>query len=98
MWTYKGGLNTTKEGYTCSSWTNNNGLNWPSNRFPDGNNEKAGNMCRNPDNDKMPWCYVTDPGRHFDYCDIPSCGKFANPNTAYQIKGPVLNYGVGAMT
>lgn len=32
------------------------------------------NYCRNPDNDKKgPWCYTTDPGTRYDYCDIPQC-------------------------
>lgn len=32
------------------------------------------NYCRNPDNDENgPWCYTTDPGTRFDYCNIPEC-------------------------
>ncbi|GAB0186942.1 plasminogen [Grus japonensis] len=32
------------------------------------------NYCRNPDGDESgPWCYTTDPGTRFDYCNIPDC-------------------------
>ncbi|XP_028285047.1 hepatocyte growth factor activator isoform X2 [Parambassis ranga] len=30
--------------------------------------------CRNPDGDKMPWCYTLSDGAiSWEYCDIPSC-------------------------
>ncbi|XP_076017050.1 hepatocyte growth factor activator serine protease [Genypterus blacodes] len=31
-------------------------------------------FCRNPDGDKMPWCYYLNHGAiSWEYCDIPSC-------------------------
>ena len=77
LMSYKGGLNMTKEGYTCSPWTDSR-ANWLRDwRFQDGNKGIAGNKCRNPDNDNTPWCYVIDTAKRLDFCDIPSCGKFA---------------------
>ncbi|KAM6895193.1 hepatocyte growth factor activator [Lycodopsis pacificus] len=30
--------------------------------------------CRNPDKDKMPWCYTLNDGAiSWEYCDVPSC-------------------------
>ncbi|XP_023286987.1 hepatocyte growth factor activator isoform X1 [Seriola lalandi dorsalis] len=30
--------------------------------------------CRNPDGDKMPWCYtLNDDAISWEYCDVPSC-------------------------
>ncbi|XP_062300916.1 hepatocyte growth factor activator [Scomber scombrus] len=30
--------------------------------------------CRNPDGDKMPWCYTLNDGAiSWEYCDVPSC-------------------------
>lgn len=30
--------------------------------------------CRNPDGDKMPWCYTLSDGAiSWEYCDVPSC-------------------------
>ena len=37
------------------------------------------NYCRNPDNEKMPWCYTTDPEVRWDYCQIPTCGGSVRP-------------------
>lgn len=31
-------------------------------------------VCRNPDGDKMPWCYTLNDGAiSWEYCDVPSC-------------------------
>ncbi|XP_051555161.1 hepatocyte growth factor activator-like [Myxocyprinus asiaticus] len=33
-------------------------------------------FCRNPDHDKLPWCYtMTDRAISWEYCDIPRCFK-----------------------
>ncbi|XP_067125647.1 plasminogen-like [Centruroides vittatus] len=29
------------------------------------------NFCRNPDNDELPWCFVSK--RKFEYCHVPNC-------------------------
>ncbi len=37
------------------------------------------NYCRNPDNERMPWCYTTDSETRWEYCKVPSCGDGAGP-------------------
>ena len=37
------------------------------------------NHCRNPDNERMPWCYTTDPDTRWEYCKVPTCGDAAGP-------------------
>lgn len=32
------------------------------------------NYCRNPNNELMPWCYTTDTGKRWEYCNVPRCG------------------------
>ena len=44
--------------------------------FPDGSIDAAMNYCRNPDSDAGgPWCYTTDPGTRYDFCDVPFCSR-----------------------
>lgn len=31
------------------------------------------NLCRNPDGDRAPWCYTTDPAVRWEYCNIEKC-------------------------
>eukprot|EP00058_Branchiostoma_floridae_P007251 XP_002592739.1 hypothetical protein BRAFLDRAFT_67179 [Branchiostoma floridae] len=31
------------------------------------------NFCRNPDNKERPWCYTTDEGWRWDYCEVMEC-------------------------
>lgn len=37
------------------------------------------NYCRNPDNERSPWCYTTDPETRWEYCSVPSCGDQPRP-------------------
>jgi hypothetical protein len=42
--------------------------------FPDGSAAAAENYCRNPDSEPGgPWCYTTDAGVRWEYCDVPLC-------------------------
>ncbi|XP_051580290.1 hepatocyte growth factor activator-like isoform X3 [Myxocyprinus asiaticus] len=42
-------------------------------------------FCRNPDHDKLPWCYtMTDRAISWEYCDIPRCFKHQSTR-----RGPV---------
>ncbi|CAG5104057.1 Oidioi.mRNA.OKI2018_I69.chr1.g1072.t1.cds [Oikopleura dioica] len=46
------------------------------------------NFCRNPDNDpKGPWCYTTDPGTRFEYCEITDCND-GTPKTCWSPDAP----------
>lgn len=31
------------------------------------------NLCRNPDGDRAPWCYTTDPNVRWEYCNLQKC-------------------------
>ena len=31
------------------------------------------NFCRNPDGGVRVWCYTTDPGMRWEFCDVPIC-------------------------
>lgn len=37
------------------------------------------NYCRNPDNERSPWCYTTDPETRWEYCGVPVCGDQPKP-------------------
>lgn len=37
------------------------------------------NYCRNPDNERQPWCYTTDPNTRWEYCQVPSCNNAPAP-------------------
>ncbi|XP_020825270.1 tissue-type plasminogen activator isoform X1 [Phascolarctos cinereus] len=49
------------------------------------------NFCRNPDNDKRPWCYVlTDSQVTWEFCDVPkcsTCGLRQYKESQFRIKG-----------
>ncbi|XP_059796862.1 plasminogen isoform X4 [Balaenoptera ricei] len=71
---YRGTMAKTKSGVACQKWSDNSPHtpNFSPEKYPFAGLEE--NYCRNPDNDKMgPWCYTTDPGTRYDYCDIPEC-------------------------
>ncbi|KAL5019136.1 hypothetical protein ScPMuIL_004858 [Solemya velum] len=73
---YMGHRTCTLSGYTCQRWDvfqpHNHKYN-ASNRFPDAYISAANNYCRDPSNTGMPWCYTTDPGVRWQFCDIPVC-------------------------
>ena len=33
------------------------------------------NYCRNPDGERMPWCYTTDPEKRWEDCPVPRCDE-----------------------
>ncbi|KAL5019133.1 hypothetical protein ScPMuIL_004855 [Solemya velum] len=73
---YMGHRTCTLSGYTCQRWdvfqphSHNYNV---SDRFPDAYISAANNYCRDPSNTGMPWCYTTDPGVRWQFCDIPVC-------------------------
>ncbi|CAG0898411.1 unnamed protein product [Darwinula stevensoni] len=38
-----------------------------------GNPSKHQNYCRNPTSKNRPWCFVGDPEKKWEYCDVPLC-------------------------
>ncbi|CAG5928438.1 unnamed protein product [Menidia menidia] len=37
------------------------------------------NLCRNPDGDRAPWCYTTDPKVRWEYCNLEKCSAKPPP-------------------
>uniref|UniRef100_A0ACB8GB38 Uncharacterized protein n=1 Tax=Sphaerodactylus townsendi TaxID=933632 RepID=A0ACB8GB38_9SAUR len=72
---YRGKIAETARGKPCQEWssqTPHRHRDFTPQTHPSSGLEK--NYCRNPDADiNGPWCYTTDPGKTWDYCDIPSC-------------------------
>uniref|UniRef100_A0A8D2LSA8 Kringle domain-containing protein n=1 Tax=Varanus komodoensis TaxID=61221 RepID=A0A8D2LSA8_VARKO len=71
---YRGTVSTTRRGVTCQRWASNSPHvpNYSPRTHPKAHLQE--NYCRNPDNDANgPWCYTTDPGTRYDYCNIPPC-------------------------
>uniref|UniRef100_A0A3Q3KWW2 trypsin n=1 Tax=Mastacembelus armatus TaxID=205130 RepID=A0A3Q3KWW2_9TELE len=74
---YRGVVGTTVSGARCLPW-NSDLLH---NELHVGTVVKSAlkglgehTFCRNPDGDKMPWCYTLNGGAiSWEYCDVPSC-------------------------
>ncbi|XP_058591815.1 plasminogen [Neofelis nebulosa] len=70
---YRGTSSTTITGKKCQPWSSmvpHRHVKTPE-RYPD-----AGltmNYCRNPDADKSPWCYTTDPSVRWEFCNLKKC-------------------------
>uniref|UniRef100_A0A3B4BDH2 Kringle domain-containing protein n=1 Tax=Periophthalmus magnuspinnatus TaxID=409849 RepID=A0A3B4BDH2_9GOBI len=64
---YRGLGGTTLSGAPC--------LPWDSDLLPGATHRPAPlHLCRNPDGDKMPWCYTLSNGAiSWEYCSVPSC-------------------------
>ncbi|XP_075604620.1 plasminogen [Balearica regulorum gibbericeps] len=71
---YRGMEAKTRRGTPCQKWAEKtpHNPNYTPEKHPNAGLEE--NYCRNPDGDERgPWCYTTDPGTRFDYCNIPDC-------------------------
>uniref|UniRef100_A0A671N1R0 Plasminogen n=1 Tax=Sinocyclocheilus anshuiensis TaxID=1608454 RepID=A0A671N1R0_9TELE len=76
---YRGTIAVTVSGKTCQEWSSQSPhkhSRTPENYPCKGLDE---NYCRNPDNERSPWCYTTDPETHWEYCSVPSCGDQLRP-------------------
>ncbi|XP_030576884.1 plasminogen-like isoform X2 [Archocentrus centrarchus] len=77
---YQGTIAVTVTGKTCQRWSaqtphkhNQNPENYPCKGLDN-------NYCRNPNNERMPWCYTTDPDTRWEYCNVPRCGAARGPD------------------
>ncbi|XP_050308533.1 tyrosine-protein kinase transmembrane receptor Ror2 [Anthonomus grandis grandis] len=71
---YQGKVNITKEGIPCQRWDSQDPQvhNSPPDVFMELKN--AENYCRNAGGEeKMPWCFTTNPAIRWQYCQIPRC-------------------------
>ncbi|XP_068198816.1 plasminogen [Antennarius striatus] len=77
---YRGTVSVTETGKTCQSWSTQTPH--KHNRSPDNYPCKGldNNYCRNPDNERTPWCYTTDSTTRWEFCRVPTCGNEAPPD------------------
>jgi len=77
---YIGHKSTTRGGKQCQAWASQSPHKHSytqDDMYSDGSVTAASNYCRNPDlnwNGGV-WCYTTDTGTEWDYCDVPACGQ-----------------------
>ncbi|KAJ7342172.1 hypothetical protein JRQ81_009386 [Phrynocephalus forsythii] len=70
---YRGTTALTTSGKKCQAWssmTPHRHTKTPS-AYPDADLRK--NYCRNPDGDRAPWCYTTDPMTRWEFCNLQKC-------------------------
>ncbi|XP_036359157.1 atrial natriuretic peptide-converting enzyme-like isoform X2 [Octopus sinensis] len=76
---YRGSVSETDGGTPCLKWTENpkyNTINSPNVGIGDHN------FCRNPDDDKRPWCWVAPAFQNkFGYCKIDQCKNVTESTT-----------------
>lgn len=76
---YRGRANVTVTGIQCQIWGVNSPHNVDSNVYKilgleEDHTIYATNYCRNPDDSPSgPWCYTTNPGVRWDYCNVWKC-------------------------
>jgi len=67
---YVGCQSTTRSGHSCQPWNHQapHTHNFLPENLPDAHLGPH-NFCRNPDMDTTIWCYTTDPGTRWEFCD-----------------------------
>jgi hypothetical protein len=66
---YRGTMAVSKSGYECKNWTDRSAN--IRDRYPNAN--LVENYCRNPSGKERAWCYTTEPGVDWEYCDVREC-------------------------
>ena len=66
---YSGKATTTKSGVTCQNWSVDTPHESQYHHVGDHN------YCRDTFAHMEPWCLTTDPGKRWEFCDIPYCPK-----------------------
>lgn len=71
---YRGEIQTTETGKTCMRWDEQDPHSHTRtpNNYP-GFGLEDNNYCRNPDGEPRAWCYTTDPGQRWEFCDVSRC-------------------------
>ncbi|KAH0622431.1 hypothetical protein JD844_024733 [Phrynosoma platyrhinos] len=70
---YRGTMALTVSGKKCQAWSSmipHRHTKTPA-AFPDADLRR--NYCRNPDGDRAPWCYTTDPRTRWEFCNLQKC-------------------------
>ncbi|XP_066104612.1 plasminogen [Saccopteryx bilineata] len=88
---YRGTSSTTITGKKCQSWSSMSPHQhkMTPQKYPD-----AGltmNYCRNPDGDKGPWCYTTDPRVRWEFCNLNKCSDSPETVTHAPPEAQVIN-------
>ncbi|ROL52489.1 Plasminogen [Anabarilius grahami] len=92
---YRGTIVVTVSGKTCQDWASQSPQKHSrtSENYPCKGLDK--NYCRNPDNERSPWCYTTDPETRWEYCSVPSCGDQPRPEEPVIPEGEACYEGDG---
>uniref|UniRef100_A0A3Q1I407 Plasminogen n=1 Tax=Acanthochromis polyacanthus TaxID=80966 RepID=A0A3Q1I407_9TELE len=78
---YRGITSETISGKKCQAWSSMvpHNHNKTPRLFPTADLRR--NLCRNPDGDRAPWCYTTDPRVRWEYCKLEKCASVAPRTT-----------------
>uniref|UniRef100_A0A8C7FHM2 Plasminogen n=1 Tax=Oncorhynchus kisutch TaxID=8019 RepID=A0A8C7FHM2_ONCKI len=76
---YRGMVTETISGKRCQSWSSMtpHSHNKTPQVFPKADLRR--NLCRNPDGDRAPWCYTTDPSVRWEFCSVKRCPTAPKP-------------------
>ncbi|KAI8486949.1 hypothetical protein Bbelb_352090 [Branchiostoma belcheri] len=85
---YRGTVSVTETGRTCQRWDRQtpHGHTRTSANYPSSGLEQ--NYCRNPDHEPALWCYTTDPGKRWEFCDVPHCDSTLGDSQKIIFPGP----------
>lgn len=68
---YRGSVNVTVSGRTCQSWSSQTPhSHYRTAVFYPSAGLGEHNQCRNPDGERSPWCFTTDPDVQWEFCSV----------------------------